>query len=504
MKHLTVAAVDLGAESGRVASAQFNGTRLDLSVVHRFANIPTESNGWRRWDTDSLWAEVSAGLATMGEQGPVASVGVDTWGIDYGLYDSSTTLISQPTTYRDAHRISALKRALNELGAERIYSATGIQLLEINSLFGLMAEQFEHPELLKQAQLMLMMPDVFHNRLSGSRVTESSVASTTGAFDVGQRRWAIDLLDALNVPTHFLPEVVPAGTDVGPIIGELGARGLSKTRVILPSTHDTSSAVLAIPHAKSDTLFISSGTWSLVGVVLPEPIISRQSRLSNLTNDGGYEDSVHFLRIIMGLWMLQECRKQWQKEGRDLTYAELVRLAEAETPLDTVINVNAIEFLAPGDMPTRIREHCKANGMTVPETVGQMARTVIDSLAVSYRLTLEDIQALTGVPITSIAVVGGGGDNSLLQSATASATRLPVVCWAKEATALGNAAVQLRALGEVDSVEQIWGVIAASTETRTYYPRDSDRWAAAATRLRELERLELLDRGLGEFVQEPN
>jgi rhamnulokinase len=504
MTDLTVAAVDLGAESGRVASAQFNGTRLDLSVVHRFTNRPTEANGWRRWDTDSLWTEVSAGLAVMGEQGPVASVGVDTWGLDYGLYDSSTTLIDQPTTYRDVHRVSALKRALNELGADGIYSATGIQLLEINSLFGLMAEQFEHPELLERAQLMLMMPDVFHNRLSGSRVTEFSAASTTGAFDVGQRRWAIDLLDALNVPTHFLPEVVPAGTDVGLIVGELATHGLSKTRVILPSTHDTSSAVLAIPHAKSDTLFISSGTWSLVGVVLSEPIISRQSRLSNLTNDGGYEDTVHFLRIIMGLWMLQECRKQWQKEGQDLTYAELVRLGEAETPLDTVINVNAIEFLAPSDMPTRIREHCKTNGMTVPETVGQMVRTIIDSLAVSYRLTLEDIQSLTGVPITSIAVVGGGGENSLLQSATASATGLPVVCWAKEATALGNAAVQLRALGEVESVEQIWDVVAASTETRTYYPRHSDRWTAAAIRLRELERLELLERGLGEFTRKPN
>jgi rhamnulokinase len=504
MTDLIVAAVDLGAESGRVASAHFNGTRLDLSVVHRFANVPTETNSWRRWDTDSLWDEVSSGLATMGERGPVASVGVDTWGIDYGLYDASTALIDQPTTYRDVHRVSALERALNELGADRIYSATGIQLIEINSLFGLMAEQYEHPGLLERARLMLMMPDVFHNRLSGSRVTEFSVASTSGAFDVGRRHWAVDLLGSLSVPTHFLPEVVPAGTDVGPIIGAMATRGLSKTRVILPSTHDTSSAVLAIPHAKSDTLFISSGTWSLAGVVLEQPIISSQSRLSNLTNEGGYDNSVRFLRNLMGLWMLQECRKQWHKEGFELSYAELVRLAEAERPLDTVINLNAIEFLAPGDMPNRIKEHCKANGMTVPQTVGLMARTVIDSLAVSYRLIVEDIQKLTGVPITSIAVVGGGGENALLQSATASATGLPVVCWAKEATALGNAAVQLRALGELDSLEQIWDVVAASTETRTYHPLHSDRWAAAAVRLRELERVELFERGLGEFAQKPH
>jgi rhamnulokinase len=438
----------------------------------------------------------------MGQRGEVGSIGVDTWGIDYGLYDDSLSLVQEPTTYRDEHRVAAFERAIEALGADRIYSATGVQLIEINSLFGLMAENFEHPEILERVRLMLMMPDIFHSKLSGSRVTEFSAASTTGAFDIGGQRWAVDLLDELGLPTKFLPDVVPAGTDVGPIIGPLASSGLSRARVIVPSSHDTASAVISIPGATSDTLFISSGTWSLVGVVLEQPIVSAQARRSNLANEGGYDNTVHLLRNRMGLWMLQECRKQWQREGYGVDYADLVRLAEAEAPLDTVINLNAIEFLAPGNMLASIRKHCQKHGMVVPETVGQIARTVIDSLALSYRLTLQDIQRLTGTTITSIAVVGGGGENGLLQSATASATGLPVVCWAKEATALGNAAVQLRSLGELDGMDQIWDVVTASTQTRTYLPQPSERWERAAARLGELERIELRARGLADFAEE--
>jgi rhamnulokinase len=504
MSDLTIAAVDLGAESGRVAAVRFDGDKLNLDVVHRFVNQPTERDGWLLWDTDSLWREISFGLDTLGASTTVASVGVDTWGIDYGLYDVAGTLLDSPTTYRDAHRVAAFDKAVARLGADRIYSPTGTQLIEINSLFGLIADADERPQLLAQADLLLMMPDVFHNKLSNSRVTEFSAASTTGMYDIGKRRWATELFDELGLPSGFLPEVVAAGMDVGPIRGDLATGGLSGTRVILPSTHDTSSAVLTIPHASSDTLFISSGTWSLVGVVLDHPIVSSRSRRASLTNEGGYDGSVRFLRNVMGLWVLQECRRQWKREGIDVDYDTLVRYAQAESSLGSTIDLNAIEFLSPGDMPTRIREYCRSRGLVVPETLGQIARVIIDSLALMYRIVLEDIQSITGIPITSIAVVGGGGQNALLQQATASATGLPVVCWAKEATALGNAAVQLRTLGELESVDQIWEVIASSTHTRTFEPRHSSRWDQAAAQLRDLDREEQDRRGLGESDQEPH
>ncbi|MDF2444099.1 MAG: rhamnulokinase [Subtercola sp.] len=501
MTGLTVAAVDLGAESGRVAAARFDGSRIDLEIVHRFANTPRETGGWLRWNVDALWSDIAEGLSTLGSRENVASVGVDTWGIDYGLY-SSGVLLDDPVTYRDVHHVEAFERAVAEFGSDRLYSATGIQLIEITALFGMLADAHERPEMLEAADLMLMMPDIFHNRLSGSRVTEFSAASTTGLYDLASGGWALGLFEELGLPSHFLPTVVPAGTDVGGIVGELAVAGLSKSRVILPSAHDTSSAVLSIPNAGADTLFISSGTWSLVGVVLDEPIVTRESRLLNLTNEGGYDGSVRFLRNVMGLWVLQECRRQWQREGIDVDYERLVELADAATPLVTVIDLNATEFLAPGDMPARIRAYCASRSLVVPASMGEIARAIFDSLALSYRLVMEDIEQLTGIPITSVAVVGGGGLNALLQQATASATGRPVVCWAKEATALGNAAAQLRSLGELDSVEQIWEVAAASTTTRSFQPQPSSRWDDAAHRLRNLERAESARRGLGDSYQE--
>ncbi|MEO6826954.1 MAG: rhamnulokinase family protein [Microbacteriaceae bacterium] len=498
MTSRTVAAVDIGAESGRVAAAQFDGTRLELTVHHRFPNEPAEVDGWLQWDLDGLWHQISDGLASLARLGPVASVGVDTWGLDYGLYDGTGKLLCPPVAYRDQHRIPVFERVLREVGASAIYGATGIQLMEINTLFGLLADAELRPELLARAQRMLMMPDVFHRLLSGSSVTEASAASTTGMYDMGADRWARGLIERVGLPTRILPEVVASGTDVGQVIGGLADAGLAGTRVVLPPAHDTASAVLAIPDAGEDTLFISSGTWSLVGVVLDKPIISDASRRANVTNERGFGATVRFLRNVMGLWILQECRRQWQRDGHEVDYSTLVGLAGSETPLQSVINSNATEFLAPGDMPSRIRAYCARHRMPVPESIGQVARTIIDSLALGYRLAAEDIAAITGVPLRSIAVVGGGGKNLLLQQATADAIGLPVTCWAEEATALGNAASQLRALGEVGSVEQIWEVIRASTKTRSFQPRPSGRWDEAAAMLRGLEREESRRRGLEE------
>jgi rhamnulokinase len=498
---IVVVAIDLGAESGRVAAGRFDGTRLELAIRHRFPNQSTMIGGWRRWDVDKLWREISLGLATMAETTPVLSVGVDTWGVDYGLYGYDGQLLEDPVAYRDEHRIAVFERTLRQLGAGRIYGATGIQLMEINSLFGLIAEAELRPDLLDRAERMLMMPDVFHNLLSGSIVTESSAASTSGMYDMAQGQWARALIESAALPARIFPEVVAAGTDVGPVIGDLAASGLAGTRVVLPPAHDTASAVLAIPDAASDTLFISSGTWSLVGVVLDAPLITKASQAANLTNEGGYQNTVRFLRNVMGLWVVQECRRQWQRDGHNVDYQELVELARAEAPLRSLINPNATEFLAPGNMPERIRAYCRRHQTAVPDTIGQVVRTVIDSLALSYRLAEEDIAAVTGVPLRSVAVVGGGGENALLQQATADATGLPVVCWAKEAAALGNAASQLRSLGELGSIGEIWDVVRASTTPRTFEPHSTDPWDEAAAALRVLERTEARRRGLEESAR---
>jgi rhamnulokinase len=496
MIDVTVAAVDLGAESGRVAAGRFDGARLELDVLHRFPNRTTLTDGWLRWDVDGLWREISSGLATLAQSAKVASVGVDTWGLDYGLYGRDGVLLDPPIAYRDWHRIPSFHRTVRRLGAAAVYAATGTQLMEINSLFGLVADAELRPDRLARAERLLMMPDVFHNLLNGSTVTEASAASTSGIYDVAGGRWASALMEAVDLPTRILPEVVASGTDVGSVIGDLATLGLADTRVVLPPAHDTASAVLAIPDAKSDVLFISSGTWSLVGVVLDAPIITEASRRANLTNECGYGDTVLFMRNLVGLWVLQECRREWQQDGRSVDYGALVALAAREVPLRSLINPNAMEFLTPGDMPERVRSYCRRHAMPVPDTIGKIVRTVIDSLALSYRLTLEDVASATGVRIRSIAVVGGGGHNAVLQQATADATGLPVVCWSREATAIGNAASQLRTLGELGSIEQIWDVIRSSTVTRNFEPRPLGSWDAAAALFRRLEGEESRCRGL--------
>lgn len=498
MSGLTVAAVDLGAESGRVAAGRFDGTRLDLAIHHRFPNQSTVTAGWLRWDADGLWREVSHGLSSLAQTTPIASVGVDTWGLDYGLYGRDGQLLEPPVAYRDKHRIAVFDRTVRELGATRVYGATGTQLMEVNSLFGLIADAELRPDLFARAKCVLMMPDVFHRMLSGSSVTEASAASTSGMYDIANGQWARALIESVGLPTRMLPDVVPSGTDVGPVIGDLAITGLAGTRVVLPPAHDTASAVLAIPDATNDTLFISSGTWSLVGVVLDAPLITDASQRANLTNEVGYGNTVRFLRNVMGLWILQECRRQWQRDGHSVGYEALVALAAAEVPLRSLINPNATEFLIPGDMPERVRDYCRRHAMPVPETIAQVVRTVIDSLALSYRLAAEDIAAVTSVPIRSVAVVGGGVHNALLQQSTADATGFSVVCWAKEATALGNAMSQLRTLGELGSIEQIWEVVRASTTTRTFEPQSTGRWDDAAATLRSLEREESRRRGLEE------
>jgi rhamnulokinase len=477
----TVAAVDLGAESGRVAQVGFDGERLALDVVHRFTHTPREVDGVLRWNLATLEGGIREGLGTLANgDTEIASVGVDGWGVDYGLIDASGNLVDEPTCYRDGRQVVAFDQALDTIGAHRLYQATGVQIIPINTVFALASDARILPKRLEKASSLLMLPDVFHHLLSGSRVTEYSAVSTTGCYDMARDAWATDLLDELGVPTHMLPEVVRPGTDVGPLLPELATGRLKTTRVVMPPGHDTASAVVGTPLAHPDGLYISSGTWSLVGMEVPDPVISDDTQARNITNEGGYAGTIRLLRNVAGLWLLQACRRVWATEGRTYTYPELVALADEASGLDSIVNPDAPEFLDGRDAPSRIQAYCAATGTTVPDTPGEIVRCALDSLALSYRAVVDDLAEVTGHTIPSVNIVGGGSNNTLLSQLTADATGLPVHCGPVEATALGNAATQLVALGELADLDDIRRVIAGATAITSYAPSPrSDRWDVA-------------------------
>ena len=494
----TVAAVDLGAESGRVATVSFDGVSLALDVVSRFSHAPVQQEGVWRWDLGTLWSGIGDGLAKLdaGEV-PISSVGVDAWGVDYGLVDTSGGLVDTPTSYRDPRNLRAMRRAIEAVGTERLYGATGVQIMSINTIFALVSDLREHPSRLAAAERLLMIPDVFHHLLSGSNVTEYTAASTSGMLDMATGGWARDLVEQLGIPARILPEVVMPGTDVGALVGDFRGQ-LRHGRVIVPPAHDTASAVVGVPLLVPGDMFISSGTWSLVGVETRQALISPASRRANLTNEGGYERTIRLLRNVMGLWILQACRQQWRSEGTELSYAEIARLAGDEPGLASVVNPDADEFLAPGDMPARIQRYCARAGVPVPQSVGAIARCVIDSLALSYRAVMHSIAEVTGMTPAAINVVGGGSSHALLSQLTADATGVPVRCGPVEATALGNAAVQLVALGELSGLSDIRRVVTASTDLQEYHPHPHHDWTSAAERLADLVRADRARAGLDE------
>ncbi len=486
MKSRTVAAVDLGAESGRVTAVSFDGRRLTAFLVNRFANSPIRLGKELSWDVEGLWDRIGEGLSLLGAGSQqVTSVGVDTWGVDYGLLDSSGRLMDAPRCYRDPRNEVSLAAARELVGVERLYSATGVQVLSINTIFGLMADMRTDPDRLTRSSRLLMMPDVIHHKLCGATVSEYTAVSTSGAFDMVGNRWATGLLGELGVPTHMLPEVAQPGTDIGPLLPALAGGRLAGARVVLPAGHDTASAVVGVPFASPGGLFISSGTWSLVGVELPVPVVTTASQQANLTNEGGYDGTIRVLRNVMGLWILQECRREWARQGTDIGYPELAEMAAGAPALAGIINPDAPLFLPPGDMPARIRSYCGSHGTAIPQTIAELVRCVLDSLALGYRAALMDLIAVTGRRPSTVNIVGGGADNILLSQLTADATGLPVYCGPTEGTALGNGAVQLATAGEFGSLADIRRVLADSFPVTRYEPRPGD-WDSAGDRFRRL------------------
>jgi rhamnulokinase len=469
----TVAAVDLGAESGRVLSVELADGGLRLSEWHRFPTpVQRDRSGTLRWGLGQLQRHIAEGLAALGEQTTVASVGVDTWGIDFGLLDEDGRLLGDPVSHRDGRTAGMLAEADRRVGRVRLYQDTGSQLLEINSIYQLLAMRLAGDPALERARLLLMVPDLLHRAMSGAAACEYTDATTTGFYDVQRQAWAVELLEDLGVPHHFLGEVVAPGTVDGELLGSFAsAPGLGGTLVVRPASHDTASAVVAVPFSDPRAAYISSGTWSLVGVETPGPVVTEASLAANLTNEGGYAGRIRLLRNVMGLWILQECRRRWARDGNHLDYKRIVAEAEAAERWRSIVDPDAPEFITPGDMPARLRDFCRRTAQPEPDTVGRVARCVFESLALRYRATFEDLTRVAGVGIPVVHVVGGGSRNALLCQLTADLAGIEVLAGPVEATALGNALVQLIALEELRDLDQARAIVQASTEVARYRPR---------------------------------
>ncbi len=472
----TVLAVDLGAESGRVMAVDFDGRELALDELSRFPNTTVTVNDTLHWDFLRLWGDIQAGIEAGRSRRP-ASLGVDTWGVDFGLLDERGELIGNPVHYRDGRTEGMMELAFDRVPRSEIFAQTGIQFMPINTLYQLLSLVARRSPQLRIAATFLTAPDLLNCWLTGARVCEFSIATTTQMVNPTTGGWASDLMDRLGIPTGIFPEIVPPGTRLGAYEG---------IPVIAPACHDTGSAVAAVPAQTGDFAYISSGTWSLVGLEIERPLLTPAALAANLTNEGGVGGTFRLLKNVIGLWILQQCRATWAAAGTSYSYPELVELASRAEPLTAVFDPNDPVFLAPGDHPRHIQERCAARGQPVPESPGAVTRCVLESLALAYREVLEQVTAAAGRTVSVVHIVGGGSRNDLLNQMTADATGRPVVAGPAEATVIGNALVQLIALGEVAGIAQGRQIVAGMAGQRRFEPAGTAAWDAAYERLRAL------------------
>jgi rhamnulokinase len=468
-----VLAVDLGAESGRVMAVHTDGRDLRLDELHRFPNETVTVRGTLHWDFLRLWRDIQDGLRKGLALHP-ATLGVDTWGVDFALLDAQGTLIGNPVHYRDARTQGMMEKAFQRVPQSEIFTQTGIQFMPINSLYQLLSLVDARSPQLEIAATFLTVPDLINYWLTGEKACEFSNATTTQMINPIQANWAYAMLKAMEIPTHIFPPVIPSGTRIGTY---------ENIPVIAPACHDTGSAVAAIPVETPNFGYISSGTWSLVGLERPVPVINPAALQANVTNEGGVYGSYRLLKNVMGLWILQQCRETWSRQGTQLSYRELVSEAGQAASCGSFIEPNDPLFLSPGDHPQRIQEACRQSGQRVPDTRGQMVRLVLESLALKYRQVLESLQQLTGQPVEVIHIVGGGSRNELLCQMTADAAGVPVVAGPVEATVIGNALVQLIATGELAGLSEARRLVRQMSDMKRFDPQQGEWWQLAYQRI---------------------
>jgi rhamnulokinase len=482
-------ACDIGAESGRGIMGHLSDSRLRLEEVHRFNNGPIQVGNHLFTDILNIWNEIQTSLQKASDVScqQLASVGVDTWGVDYVLLDKNQQLLGNPYHYRDRRTKNYLQQVLKLIPAKELYNQTGNQILEFNTIFQLLSDKSNDLFSQSRASVFLMLPDLLHLWLSGVSSNELSNATTTQCFNQGAGDWAWNLLQKMEIPFHLFQNISYPSTILGKLQPWLAAStGLQNTQVVLPATHDTGSALTAIPVVQDDFMYISSGTWSLVGVELEKPNISHTSYKNNVTNEWFPFQRTSYLKLVPGMWILQQCHKEWTQSGKDVSYENSTKMAEESAGFPALIDVNDPDFFDPGNMPSRIRQFCLRTMQRIPETHGEIVRCVLESMACQYFNLLQTYEEILQKKINVIHIIGGGSRNWLLNQLTANYTDLPVISGPVEATAIGNLMIQAMGLGYVSNLSEIRQVVKNSVTCMTFEPDHSDQWIENYSRYSDL------------------
>jgi len=484
-------AIDLGAESGRTIVGALDDSQLTLTETHRFANGPVRLPDGLHWDVLRLWSDIKDGIRKSSSQidHKLDSLGLDTWAIDFALLDKDKSLLSNPFHYRDGRTDGMLDEAFKRLPRAEIFSNTGIQFMQINTLYQLLAMSIQKSPLFDIAKTFVTIPDLFNFWLSGEFTNEFTNATTTQCFDPRKRDWATLVLDAMEIPSHLFKPVTDPGIRIGTLLPSLAEEtGASAIPIVLPACHDTGSAVVAVPAlpGNQDFAWLSSGTWSIMGAEVREPSLSVKALEYNFTNEGGVFGTWRLSKNIMGLWLVQECRREWLRQGEEMSFDALTQLAAESEAFLSVIDPDDAEFLHPGDMPARIQKFCADTNQRLPQTKGQIVRVVLESIALKYRLVLERLEELTGKHFDPLHIIGGGTKNKLLNQFAADSTGRTVVAGPVEATAIGNILMQSIGMKHLSSLAEAREVVRASFEPEIYEPNRKADWDEAYVRLQKV------------------
>jgi len=480
-------AFDFGAESGRAILGILDKGKICLEEIHRFPNKQIDISGHIQWDLSYLFGELKKGLVTAAQKGhgELLGLGVDTWGVDFGLVGKDDRVLENPYAYRDKRTEGMMDKAFQRISREEMYACTGIQFMQFNSVFQVLSVVESESSLLDKIETLLFMPDLFNFLLTGQKFSEYTIASTSQLLNAKKRNWEPGIFEKLGLPIHIMAPIIQPGTSVGPLLPEIFRKtGISPVDVIAPACHDTASAVAAVPAQSANWAYLSSGTWSLLGVEVNEPIINEKSLKNNFTNEGSVDKKIRFLRNTMGLWLLQKCMKDWEKKGESHDYDKLTSLASGAEEFRSVVDPDDHTFLNPQDMPEAIAEFCKKTMQPVPEKKGEFVRCIYESLALKYRFLVDKINTMCAEPFEVLHVVGGGSQNEMLNQFSADATGLYVIAGPAEATAVGNIIVQAIAKKIMDGIEEGRKVVSRSFPLRTYEPKNKNKWNSVYERVK--------------------
>lgn len=482
-------AVDLGAESGRTIVGSLTGDHLSLTETHRFPNGAVHLPDGLHWDVLRLWSEIKAGIGISSTKfnKRISSIGLDTWGVDFALLDRQGALLSNPFHYRDERTDGMLEEAFKRMPRAEIFWNTGIQFMQFNTLYQLLAMSLHKSPLFDIAKTFVTIPDLFNYWLSGEIANEFTNATTTQCFDPRRRDWSTPVLAAMNIPAHLFGSIIESGTPLGTLLPHIAKEtGAGTVQIVVPACHDTGSAVVAIPAQNQDFAWISSGTWSIMGAEVREPQVGEKALEYNFTNEGGVFGTWRLSKNIMGLWLVQECKRTWADQDENLSYEEITRLASEAKPFIAMIDPDDGQFFHPGDMPERIRNYCVNTNQTVPQAKGEIVRVALESLVLKYRWVLERLEELTGKRFDPIHIIGGGAKNRLLNQFTADATRRTVIAGPVEATAIGNVMMQAIGLQHLASLSEAREVVRASFAPEVYEPKETADWDEAYSRFQKV------------------